>query len=350
MNTTASAPSPPNVTPGCSSSESANTAVAVAVNELAGLGECFGRVNRFSSECPWAEVLQADRDTFDSTEGWRENEVVRLQGRLDEHWADVAVTCAKADDPLAYGVDVLRHGLAHHTERLEVLNRQIPPGRSHEFADARRDLREAIDDRAQARQDLTRARERLEEATASRWRTRPVEAAAAQTDVDAALLSVRAATATEVQLRPVVEQLAEHQHSRRSAVEATADERHDLAVNCTVIREALAGTLESRVQAVAQDPSEHLTRALGPVPETDNGRAVWCQHARALENLVDIGHVDQANVRPDHLACRDIAKAHDPDSATPTLPRGSLSAAHRATPDWDPQPSIGGRDDIGLSV
>lgn len=253
---------------------------------------------------------QAERDAFNRREGWRDAEVTRLRAELDAHWAEVAVNCARGDDPLAYGVDVLRRSLAHHTRHLELLDRAIPPDRSHQWRTARRDLTAAINDRDEARRDIADARLRLEAATASRWRTRPAETAAARADLDNALHRIRSATDSEAELRPQLEHLAEHERNRLSVIKGTAQERHDHADRRAVINDALDRTLDSRVRALAIDPPEHLARALGQVPESDVGRAVWCHHASRLEDLIDREEINPDDLRPLDRPRRHVETSH----------------------------------------
>jgi conjugative relaxase-like TrwC/TraI family protein len=271
-------------------------------------------------ELSLTQSRQAERDAFTRREGWRDTEVTRLRAQLDAHWAEVAVSCARADDPLAYGVDVLRRGLAHHTHRLEQLEKAIPPDRSHQWRQARHGLTAAINDRDQARRDIADARQRLEAATAGRWRSRPAETAAARADLDYALHRLRTAATAETELCPKVERLAEHERNRLSHIKATAQERHDHAEHRTVIHDALDRTLDGRVRALAVDPPEHLARALGPVPGSDIGRAVWCHHARRLENLIDRGEINPQDLRPldgprHHIKC---AQRLDPEGVNST--------------------------------
>jgi len=139
-----------------------------------------------------AKEAQADRDAFNGSEGWRDAELARLHHQLDAQWADVAITCAQNDDPLAYGTDVLRNARFHLSHRLEILEQRIPPDRSREWRLARRDLGTAINDRDQAQRVIADARQRLDAASGTRWRSKPDESAAAQADFEAALRRLRA--------------------------------------------------------------------------------------------------------------------------------------------------------------
>ena len=59
-----------------------------------------------------AAQLRRDQDTFEwfqAAEGWRRDDLTRLHEDLDHHWAQVVTACVRADDPLAFGIDKLRH-------------------------------------------------------------------------------------------------------------------------------------------------------------------------------------------------------------------------------------------------
>ena len=60
-------------------------------------------------------ALQRDKDAFERLEnadGWRRDDIRRLDEQLDDHWARVVAACVRADDPLAFGIDKLRHARA----------------------------------------------------------------------------------------------------------------------------------------------------------------------------------------------------------------------------------------------
>ena len=63
---------------------------------------------------------------FEAAEGWRQADISRLQSQLGHHWAEVVAACVRADDPLAYGVDKLRHARATTTRDLGALDAGIP--------------------------------------------------------------------------------------------------------------------------------------------------------------------------------------------------------------------------------
>jgi hypothetical protein len=52
---------------------------------------------------------QGEHDRYEAEHGWRWAETRALRDQLAHHWTDVVIACVKADDPLAYGTDKLRH-------------------------------------------------------------------------------------------------------------------------------------------------------------------------------------------------------------------------------------------------
>ena len=69
------------------------------------------------------EQAQDAYERFEHAEGWRRADVARLHDQLDDHWADVVVACVRADDPLAYGIDKLRHARAPPPNALDTARR-----------------------------------------------------------------------------------------------------------------------------------------------------------------------------------------------------------------------------------
>lgn len=65
---------------------------------------------------------------------------------------------------------------------------------------------------------------------------------------------------------------------------------------------ALAGTLDSRVEAHVIDPPDHLVRALGTPPKAEAGWEAWCRHAKTLEQRIDTGKLTPGDATPDY--CR----------------------------------------------
>ncbi len=52
------------------------------------------------------------RHDWDAAHGWRSDRIAKIDDTLDHHWADVVLRAVRADDPLAFGVDALRHAAA----------------------------------------------------------------------------------------------------------------------------------------------------------------------------------------------------------------------------------------------
>ena len=116
--------------------------------------------------------LRRDQDTFDRFEaanGWRRDDISRLRGQLDRHWAEVVAACVQADDPLAYGVDKLRHARATAAGDLLGLDAMIPVDRATEHDEARRQLTDALTARQQAEEALGNARAAFDESGRRRW-------------------------------------------------------------------------------------------------------------------------------------------------------------------------------------
>ena len=82
-------------------------------------------------------------DRFEAAEGWRWDDMSRLRGQLDRHWAEVVAACVQADDSLAYGVDKLRHARATAAGDLRDLDARVPVDRATERDDAKRQLAHA---------------------------------------------------------------------------------------------------------------------------------------------------------------------------------------------------------------
>ena len=86
--------------------------------------EVAGRVDQLRHE-------QGALERFEAAEGWRQDDVARLQSQLDHHWAEVVAACVRADDPLAYGVDKLRHARATTAGDLRAPRRRDPRRPGH---------------------------------------------------------------------------------------------------------------------------------------------------------------------------------------------------------------------------
>ena len=208
--------------------------------------------------------------------------------RLDHHWAEVVAACVQADDPLAYGVDKLRHARATTAGDLRDLDARVPVDRATERDDAKRQLAHAQRGRQQAEQALESARAAFDESGRLRWRRKgQQEVATAKAGVDFAEQRLEQAAGVEDALRERFGSLARHQQQRQRAV-AAADAGHK-QLNATLAQfdAALDHTRADRVRALADDPLAHLVERLGPVPGSPAGRAVWCHHALGIEAVLD---------------------------------------------------------------
>lgn len=87
---------------------------------------------------------QGALERFEAAEGWRRDEVPRLQDQLDHHWAEVVAACVNADDPLAFGTDKLRHARATVALDLQRLADAAPPDREGEREQARQELGDTL--------------------------------------------------------------------------------------------------------------------------------------------------------------------------------------------------------------
>ena len=102
------------------------------------------------------QALQRDQiafDRFEKTDRWRQEDLVRLRDRLDDHWAQTVAACVRADDPLAFGIAKLRHARSTTASRIDQLDASLPPDRASEWRDARAQLPQVL----RARHDAERA-------------------------------------------------------------------------------------------------------------------------------------------------------------------------------------------------
>jgi hypothetical protein len=227
-------------------------------------------------------------DRFESTSAWRRDEIVRLGAELDRHWAEVVTKCVQADDPLAYGIDKLRHALATVEVARRAIDAGIPDDRTEQWQQARRQLPDLVRQRHEAEQLLEGSRARLEDAGRRRWGRHDNEAIVnAREDVAACQHRAELAGAAELGLRERVAHLAEHEQRRHEVMADLAPQRKQLGLRLAQIDAALERTRPDRIAAIADNPPEHLVSRIGPAPRTPAGRAVWCHHALDIETAVD---------------------------------------------------------------
>ena len=118
------------------------------------------------------QALQHDQiafERFEKTQGWRQDDMVRLRDRLDDHWAQTVAACVRADDPLAFGIDKLRHARATTAARIEQLDASLPPDRTSEWQDARAQLPQVLRARHHAERAFADSQASLDESSRRRW-------------------------------------------------------------------------------------------------------------------------------------------------------------------------------------
>jgi len=219
---------------------------------------------------------------------WRQDEIVHLREQLDHHWAQVAVACVNADDPLAYGIDKLRQARTTIESDRRDIEAGIPEDRAEQWQEARRHLPDRVRDRHQAEALLRAGHAQLEQASRRRWGRHDQKAiAVAQARVEVAQRGVEQAVSVEADLRERLAALAEHQKTRLQHIAEQEPERKRLGSALDQIEAALERARPNRVAALADHAPEHLVTRIGPVPTSAGGRAVWCHHALAVEAFLD---------------------------------------------------------------
>ncbi|MDA8044806.1 MAG: AAA family ATPase [Actinomycetota bacterium] len=235
--------------------------------------------------------LQREQDAyerFEKAEGWRREDLARLGHQLDHHWAQVVAACVGADDPLAYGIDKLRHARTTIDGDRHQIDAGIPDDRADQWQQARRQLPDLIRQRHQAEQRLADSRTRLEDAGRRRWGRHDHHAIAdAQAHVGAAERRLEQAVDAEGQHRERLAALAEHQQHRRQHIADVTPQRRQLDSTLAQIDAALDHSRPDRVADLADSPPQHLVARIGPPPQSAAGRAVWCHHALDIEAILD---------------------------------------------------------------
>jgi conjugative relaxase-like TrwC/TraI family protein len=236
-------------------------------------------------------ALQQDRDLvekFDRAEGWRRAGIGRLHHQLDDHWARVIVACVRADDPLAFGVDKLRHARATTAARINQLDARVPADRGEEWHQARRQLPDLIKARHQAQQALTDSHANLEAARVRRWGRHDHDTiAAAHAKVAVGEDRLEQAVAAESDVRDRLAVIASHQQQRQRVITDSTPRRQDLAAALGQLDAALDHTRSGRVRVLADQPPTYQVKRVGEPPRSEAGRAVWCHHALPIEAALD---------------------------------------------------------------
>ena len=237
------------------------------------------------------QALQGDQiafGRFEKSHGWRREDLFRLRDRLDDHWAQTVAAAVGADDPLAFGIDRLRHARATTATRTEQLDASIPPDRASEWQDTRAQLPQVVRARHDAERALANSQARLDEASRRHWGRHDRDAInAAQGRVSYNQQRLEEARNAERDLRNYLDQISTHQQERRHAITDRAPLRRELASSLAQFDASLDYTRPQRVRALVSDPSPDLVKRLGEPPASAAGRAVWCHHALPLEEFLD---------------------------------------------------------------
>jgi conjugative relaxase-like TrwC/TraI family protein len=236
-------------------------------------------------------ALQRDRDAlerFEKAEAWRRDDLRRLHDQLDDHWARVVAACVRADDPLAFGIDKLRHARATTAAMVNQLDAQVPPDRGEEWKHARRQLPDLLRARYHANQALTDSQANLDDASRRRWGRHDHEAiAAAEAKVAFSEQRKEQALTAERNLRNHLAAIASHQEERKQVANGSAPRRNELASTLAQLDGALDHTRAERVHVLANEPPTYQVERLGEPPHSAAGRAVWCHHALPIEAALD---------------------------------------------------------------
>jgi hypothetical protein len=235
--------------------------------------------------------LQRDKgafERFEEVEGWRRDDIRGYHEQLDDHWARVVAACVRADDPLAFGIDKLRHARATTAARVSELDAAIPPDRAEEWQQARAQLPTLIRARHEAEAALAGSQKSLDEASRRRWGRHHNDAInAAENQVGVAKQDLECAGTTERNLREQLSRISSHQQERHQAIKESVPKRKELETTLAQFDAALDHTRPQRVHGLSSDPSPDLVKRLGEPPASAAGRAVWCHHALPIEAALD---------------------------------------------------------------
>jgi conjugative relaxase-like TrwC/TraI family protein len=235
--------------------------------------------------------LQREKDLserFENAEGWRHDDIRRLHEQLNDHWAQVIAACVRADDPLAFGIDKLRHARATTSGRISQVDAAIPPDRTQEWQEARAQLPTVVRARHEAEAALVASQTRLDVTSRRRWGRHDHDAInAAKNQVGVAQQNLECAGTTEREVREQLARMSKCLLERQQAIKDNAPKRMEHETTLRFVDVALDHTRPRRVQALSLDPSRDLVERLGEPPASAAGRAVWCHHALPIEAALD---------------------------------------------------------------
>ena len=265
-----------------------------AEGALAGQHERTAKVERdlvaARAELARHEEQLRQRLAWGVNHGWRAPRMGEIDRQLAHHWRDAVLAVTRQDDPLAFGIDRLRHARLTTVHGLQALDAALPPDRAAALGRAERELSEREVQVTYAQRELAKAERRLEPAMERHWGRRDKDAVRAaeravadrRGDVERAEQRVPAA-ARDVEN----EQRAVAEHAR--ALEETATARAELTATCRDLSVALDETRTARVLAAADRPevAPALIATIGVAPADAGGRSVWCGIAEQVERECD---------------------------------------------------------------
>ena len=257
---------------------------------------------------------QTLHECFERIHGWRRTEISQLQDRLDHHWAEVIAACIRADDPLAYGIDRLRHARATVAGDLDDLNATIPVDREAERGETRRQLAVVSLQRRDHERDLADAEAVAEQAARRRWGRRDQTAiGTAGQDVDRQRQHLQQSVAAQSDLKQRFSQLVEHQYHRGEVLAETYPRRVKLSDALSEIDGALDRTRPERVQALTEHgPITSSTCSAHPptTPPTGPCGNTWPTSSKPIS-------INNYPHRPGKPSARTSEK---PENSSPTKP------------------------------
>lgn len=234
------------------------------------------------------ETAVSARDRWDRQHAWRVERVAEIDDTLAHHWADVTLRAVRADDPLAFGVERLRHARHTYRDDLQHINASLPPDRTDHLARAEADLRHHQANLDHHQRTVQRAQGDLDQAHQRRWgrRDQPAidRAEAALTLADAAMQRTAENVAQD---KARVERERAAVCAYQAAIEDTAADRGRIRSALADIDHALDDTRPQRVRAAGADPTSALSTVIGPRPEHPAGRATWSAIAERIETWRD---------------------------------------------------------------
>jgi hypothetical protein len=198
-------------------------------------------------------------ERFNEAEGWRRDDIRRLHEQVDDHWAQVVAACVRADDPLAFGLDKLRHARATTAARMIRLDEAIPADHSQEGHEAQAQLPTLVRARHNAEAALAASQARFDEASRRRWGRHDHDAInTAKIQVAIATQDLERAVTTERDLREQLARLSSHQQDRQQAIK-------DCAPN----------TRSSRPPSHSSTPASTIPARSGSTPFVRTRRLIW---------------------------------------------------------------------------